>query len=111
MRIIKNDILPIGRFVAINLLGVIFVRGDRWDAMNSIAQDALLQHEAVHTEQMRELCYVGFYVLYFLEWIWRLVFHAKTAYRGISFEIEARDHEFDFGYLYSRKRFAQWRRS
>jgi hypothetical protein len=32
-----------------------------------------------------------------------------TAYRGISFEVEAYEHQYDYDYLKSRKRFAQWR--
>lgn len=67
-----------------------------------------MNHEYIHTEQMKELWYVGFYILYILEWLYRLVFHAKTAYKGISFEREAYQHEKDLDYLKTRKRFAQW---
>lgn len=69
-----------------------------------------INHEKIHTAQMRELWYVGFYVLYLLEWIYRLAFHTRTAYRGISFEVEAYEHQYDYDYLKSRKRFAMWRR-
>lgn len=66
-------------------------------------------HEAIHTAQMKELLYVFFYVIYFLEWLYRLIFHTKTAYMGISFEREAYDNEANLNYLDTRKHFAQWR--
>jgi hypothetical protein len=45
-----------------------------------------------------------------VEWVYRLVFHTRTAYRGISFEREAFCHQKDYEYLTKRKPFAQWRR-
>jgi len=102
-RIIENKLLPFPGFVAMNLFGVILTR-DR----SSITWRTL-SHEAIHTAQMRELLYIGFYVIYFLEWIYRLVFHTKTAYRGLSFEVEAYDHQGEDDYLIHRRRFAQWR--
>lgn len=108
--IVENDILPFRGFVAMNIFGIVFVRRDSWNKLPGMQQDALLQHESIHTEQMRELGFLGFYIIYFFEWIYRLIFHTKTAYRGISFEREAYDHEHDYGYLFYRKPYAQWRR-
>lgn len=108
--IVENDILPFRGFIAMNIFGIVFVRRDSWNKLSGMQQDALLQHETIHTEQMRELGYLGFYILYFLEWVYRLIFHTKTAYRGISFELEAYDHEHDYGYLFYRIPYAQWRR-
>lgn len=68
-----------------------------------------LNHELIHTAQMRELGYVPFYILYVLEWIWRL-FRKGNAYSNISFEREAYAHQNDPDYLHRRPRFAQWRR-
>lgn len=69
-----------------------------------------INHEKIHTAQMRELWYIGFYILYFLEWVYRLVFHTRTAYRGISFEREAYVNQSNYRYLAKRRRYAQWRR-
>ena len=68
----------------------------------------VMNHENIHTEQMKELWYVGFYLIYVLEWLFNLVFHTKEAYMRISFEREAYAHENDLDYLKTRKRFAQW---
>ena len=69
-----------------------------------------INHEKIHTAQMKELGYIFFYILYFVEWLYRLVFHTRTAYRGISFEVEAYTHQYDYDYLESRAKFAQWKR-
>lgn len=74
------------------------------------AKEKDYNHEAIHTAQMKELLYVFFYVIYFLEWLYRLVFHTKTAYIGISFEREAYENEENLKYLDTRKHFAQWRK-
>ena len=105
MKVVFNSILPFRGFTAVNLFGILFMR-DR-----EKFECSLVRHEAIHTEQMKELGYIGFYVLYFFEWLYRLVFHTKTAYRGISFECEAFDHQDEEGYLDTRKHYAQWRRS
>lgn len=104
MRMIWNKWIPFKGFRAINLFGVCFVREGQPMPPHSI------NHEKIHTAQMRELWYVGFYVIYFLEWLVRLVITPTVAYRGISFEREAYDNQYDYNYLKSRKRFAQWRR-
>lgn len=110
MRVIENDIIPFRGFTAINICGIVFARRESWCKLNGLRQDAVLQHESIHTAQMLELGFLGFYIAYFCEWAYRLIFHTKTAYRGISFEREAYDHEHDYGYLFNRKHFAQWRR-
>lgn len=64
MKVIRNKLLPIGkRYGAINLFGVLFVKRDM------SVTDRVLNHERIHTKQMRELGYVGFYLLYVAEWL------------------------------------------
>ena len=104
MKLIYNSIIPFKGFVAINIFGVIFARKGKSLPPHTI------NHEKIHTAQMRELLYIGFYLLYIAEWVYRLIFHTRTAYRGISFEREAYKHQNDYDYLAKRKRFAQWRR-
>ena len=104
--IIPNNIIPFHGFRFINLFGVLFVRRDSMGDISEVDYN----HEAIHTAQMKELLYIGFYVAYLLEWLYRLVFHTKTAYMGISFEKEAYGNEDNLSYLSTRKHFAQWRK-
>lgn len=104
MKIIFNKILPFPGFYAINLFGILFVRSEY--AKFGGVSSRTLNHERIHTEQMRELWYVGFYLLYLINWIVRLVCSPRTAYRGIAFEREAYDNESNLEYLGSRKPYA-----
>lgn len=103
MRIIYNQIIPFKGFTAINLFGVMFAREGHTITPPTI------NHEKIHTAQMRELGYIFFYILYFLEWLYRLCVDTKRAYRAISFEQEAYAHQRNCNYLQERKHFAMWR--
>lgn len=111
MKVIENDFIPFKGFVAINLFGVVFARREYWVRKTQYYKDRTINHESIHTAQMKELLYVFFYILYFLEWIMRLVIRPQSAYRDISFEREAYTHQGDSDYLNSRKPFSQWRKS
>lgn len=107
MPVVINRRLPIGKsYGAINLFGVLFAkRGIRLD-------EETINHELIHSAQMRELLWIPFYIIYFFEWLWRLVeHHGNTfkAYQAISFEREAYRHASSARYLLSRTRFAMWR--
>ena len=67
--------------------------------------DVDLNHEAIHTAQMKEMLYVFFYIWYFVEWVVRL-FKKGNAYRNISFEQEAYDNQVWLKYLEYRQPFA-----
>lgn len=104
MKVIQNKIIPFGRrFHAINLFGTVFAKGE--------CNPVMLNHEAIHTAQMRELAFAGFYVLYVLEWLVRIFINRgfMNAYRNISFECEAYANQSDMAYLNDRPRYA-WRR-
>lgn len=101
MKIIENSLIPFKGFLAINIFGVIFIR--KGGVLNEVA----LNHEQIHTAQMKELGYVGFYILYLIEWIIRL-FINKNAYKSISFEKEAYENERNLDYLSNRRHYAQW---
>ncbi len=65
----------------------------------------LLNHERIHLRQQVELLILIFYIWYILEY---LIYRAKginhySAYRCISFEKEAYNHERDLQYLKTRK--------
>ena len=101
MKIIRNNIIPFKGFLAINLFGVLFVRKD------GKVDEVTINHESIHTQQMKELGYVFFYLIYLAEYLVRLVINRDTnkAYRAISFEQEAYDNEHNLSYLKSRKRY------
>lgn len=102
MKVIRNKILPIRGFTAINLFGIVFTR-------QSELSKRVLRHEAIHTAQMRELLYIGFYLWYIIEWVVRLFQcgDTKEAYLNISFEREARIGELSENYFEWRKAY-EW---
>lgn len=102
MKLIYNNIIPFKGFKAINLFGLCFVR----NGMKMSDKD--INHEKIHTAQMKELLYLPFYLLYFGEWVVRL-FMKGNAYRNISFEKEAYTNENDLTYLTRRKHYGMWK--
>lgn len=98
MRTIYNNIIPFKGYAGINLFGILFVR-------NGVkVSNRMLNHESIHTAQMKEMCYIFFYIWYLIEWLVRL-FGPGNAYRRISFEQEAYDNENNMNYLLTRKHF------
>lgn len=85
MKIIYNNIIPFKEFKAINLFGILFVR--KGCKMSSID----INHERIHYAQMKELLYIPFYIIYFIEWLIRFLYlgNSYKAYRSTSFEVEA----------------------
>lgn len=103
-KIIKNKLIPFPGFSAMVLFGVIWTRKDSLNAQT-------LRHESIHLAQERELWYIGYILLYGLEYLWRLFQHRNghTAYKNIRFEREAYGNEDNWGYLLKREKFA-WRK-
>lgn len=99
MIIVRNNILPVKGFRAINLFGILFVKKD------ATINDVVLNHERIHTAQMKEMLYVFFYLWYVAEWIIRL-FMKGNAYRNISFEREAYYNQSYILYLQERRHFS-----
>ncbi len=66
MKIIRNNLLPVGRqYAAINLFGMLLIKhGVR-------VTPELINHERIHSAQMRELLYLPFYIAYLAEWKFR----------------------------------------
>lgn len=108
MKIIKSNIIPLPGFAACNLFGVLFVTPKTYDRIQRGCYDkTLINHESIHTAQMKELLYLPFYVLYLLFWIIRIITPPiSTAYRDISFEQEAYDNQNNLEYLKSRKHYS-----
>ena len=105
MKIIYNNIIPFPGFKAINLFGVLFVR------KGCTMSESDINHEMIHTSQMKEMGYVMFYLCYLLEWLVKLakLGDSNKAYRAISFEREAYGNEKNLTYTITRKKFA-WRK-
>ena len=126
MVIYRNKYIPFQGFRAINLFGILFVRG------NAKIDDVSINHESVHSRQYVEvgilslilllplvfnglwwlwliLSVFAFYILYVIEWSVKLFvykFDKRKAYRNVSFEREAYNNEKDLSYLDNRKLFA-----
>ncbi len=104
MKIVYSKILPFPGFIALNLFGILIVRDEY---RNQHLSPRLLNHEAIHTEQMKETLYIGFYVLYFIFWLFRLLTPPlASAYRDISFEQEAYENQNNLDYLKTRQPYA-----
>lgn len=101
MKIIHQRFIPFGsNMLAINLFGVLFVKG--------YCSERTINHEKIHTAQMRPLLYLPFYIIYVMEWLVRTVQY-RALYKGylnISFEREAYCNDRNFDYLRTRRPFA-----
>ena len=64
MKIKYSKIIPFKGFYAINLFGTYFIRKE---FEGKSVPKKTLNHEAIHTEQMKELGYIFFYIWYFIE--------------------------------------------
>lgn len=62
-----------------------------------------INHEAIHFAQQKEWLFIGFFILYLVEFIFK-------GYMNISFEKEAYNNSMDLNYLKSRKRYANYRK-
>lgn len=91
---IKNNIFPFNGFKAITLWPFILFR----EEMNEVDWN----HEAIHGRQQIELLFIGFYLCYFIEWVFK-------GYDRISFETEAYNNQDNPAYLKDRKIFAMWK--
>jgi hypothetical protein len=102
MKIIYNNIIPPRGYKAITILNVVFVR------KGLVMCDKDINHENIHWEQEKELLIVGFYLLYVIEFIVRLMMIRSwhKAYRSISFERECYANERNLSYIENRKHYS-----
>ena len=96
--IVSKYLIPKG-FRGLTLFPFVILR-DFLDKENKV----LLNHEKIHIRQQLELLILPFFLLYFLEYLFRLIqFKDKNkAYRNISFEREAYQNERNLDYLKNR---------
>lgn len=102
MKIIRNKYLPFKGFSAVNLFGVVFVRNE----VEVTTQ--MIRHESIHTAQMKELWYVGFYILYGIEGLIKCLWNGKKGYYSISFEQEAYINQEDTSYVECMREKFSW---
>ena len=100
MKIKYSKIIPFKGFYAINLFGTYFIREEYKDFP---IEEETLNHEAIHTAQMKEMGYVFFYIWYFIEWLIRLLINGRYAYYCLPFEKEAYNNDKNLKYLETRK--------
>ncbi len=62
---VENDLLPLPGYQCINLCGYVL--------HNGVIDYVDKNHEKIHTAQMKELLYIGFYLWYFFEWLYQAV--------------------------------------
>lgn len=103
MKVIYNSFLTVIGFKTVNLFGVLFAR----ERLNIID----VNHERIHTQQMKELGYFPYYVLYAIEYFIKLLVYRDSykAKKNISFEKEALAYQNNLSYLKTRKLYSQWR--
>ena len=91
----------------LNLFGTLWARDTSW------IDSHVINHERIHSAQMRELLWIPFYMIYVLEWLWLLIRYRDPhkAYLSISFEREAYCHGHDLTYLSRRQHFASFHSS
>lgn len=112
-----SKIIPFPGFYACTIFNCIF-RHPRYK--NRTLSKVTYNHEMIHVEQ--QLDFVGgneklyilggiiFYMIYFIEWLIKLIISGFTlgkvkAYKSISFEQESYQNERDLEYLTRRRRF------
>ena len=106
MKIIYNRFIPFKGFFAINLFGTLFVRQEKGKPEPYVSPRTI-NHESIHTAQMKEMLYIFFYTWYFIEWLIKLIIPIfGSAYRAISFEREAYSYEGNYDYLNNRRHFS-----
>lgn len=102
MKIVYNNIIPFKGFKCINLFGVLFVR------KGCEVDEVTLNHEKIHTVQMKEMLYIPFYMWYLVEWLVKLCAVGSRAYKSIGFEQEAYAHQYDPNYVENRHLVTGW---
>lgn len=103
INIIVNKIIPFGKYTTINIFGLLFTKIPK-----GILRTDSVNHELIHTAQMKEMGFIFFYLWYGIEYLIIRLFHKKQgdAYKDVSFEEEAYANEKDFNYLNTRKHYS-----
>lgn len=103
MKVIKNNFIPWGHAKYINLFGVLFTKS------NTYLDKQTINHEGIHTRQGKSLFWIFFYLIYGLEWLFKIPVSIfcnrgrysilRYAYKSISFEQVAYYNQDNYEYL------------
>lgn len=77
--VVKCRFIPKG--ICVNLFGTFWARDTSW------IDKYVINHERIHTAQQREFLFIPFYIIYIVEWLFRLIQYRNRhdAYMNISF--------------------------
>ena len=121
LKIKYNKFIPFPGYFAMCVFDKIYIREEN---KNTIVSKRTINHEGIHLCQIEDFIpnpnnkkwklYLGgciFYILYFIEWLIKLLFSIFTfgkvkAYSSVSFEQEAYNNQHDYEYQDTRRRFA-----
>lgn len=101
---IYSNIIPFEGYLAVTIWPFVFIRKELAHKFTPAAE----RHENTHGYQQLECLWILFFIIYFLEWIIKGIicfFANKNAYRSISFEQEAYEHEDEVYYNDVRKHY------
>lgn len=111
--VIFSKLLPFRPFLAMGFFGKVWIRKEYEPYIRSALLEldpyviGILNEEYIHLKQERELLYIGFWLFYIIEWVFRLITPPwSTAYDDTCFEREAKDNCTNPNYLSIRPRFA-----
>jgi hypothetical protein len=95
-------------FTPKNIAGVTIFPFIILENSNLKVDKTFVNHEMIHIYQQAELLFILFVILYYVEFLIRLIQfkNAKLAYKNISFEREAFENESNYSYLKTRKWFS-----
>jgi hypothetical protein len=98
MILISKYVVPRG-YIGLTIFPLIFLKHQV--LKNNIV---LINHERIHLRQQMELLVIPFFLLYMIEFLYRLIQYKNwtLAYSNISFEREAYENEKDLNYLDTR---------
>lgn len=103
---VVSNIIPFSGYKAMAIYPFVFIRKECQDKV----EKRTLLHESIHFAQQKEMLLIGFFIWYVIEWLIRVLFtkdrFSHQAYRNISLEREAYEHEYFEVYLKQRKHFA-----
>ena len=97
MKIIYNDYIPLKGFRAMSFCGIIFAR-----TSSKPLSSETINHEKIHLAQQKEWLFIGFFIIYFIEFIFK-------GYYEISFEKESYINQNNLNYLKTRKHYSSFK--
>lgn len=120
-KIFVNKLIPFPGYIAMAFFNMIFWREEYdyylADDNKKSYVDKVVNHEGIHTCQMRDFCKwlpiggIIFYIMYLLEWLLRLFVNGpKKAYSMLSFEQEAKLNENNMKYQSQRGKFDNYKK-